>query len=354
MKPFKFNHQALLLISCFACPLIANATIGQATYSNMTVGRYSSMLAAPEEHQYDILSTMVQTRFPQRISTVGEALDYLLLRSGYRLAKYDATDPEMEILMTRPLPETHRDIGPMTLEDALQTLASPIYRIVIDPLNRLISFEVIEEYKSLVPQYVAEDIAGTELPAYMQKRTRHSIVGKPAGKLGDNELKIDEAQRFKQDTKRDEDISVFPIESGSEVEIIDDQLSFGFEESSIAFYEPLDDYEVNDFIEEGANQTAASSVNQYHGPVQSNESLATIASKYATELGVSNTKMMYGIFRLNSQNFGKVEGEKNVNQLFKDALIKIPSEHDLASINDKHATRIIAQHNAAWNNHLTP
>ncbi len=40
-----------------------------------------------------------------------------------------------------PLPAVHRSLGPMTLRDALKTLAGPAFNLVQDPVHRLITFE---------------------------------------------------------------------------------------------------------------------------------------------------------------------------------------------------------------------
>jgi type IV pili sensor histidine kinase/response regulator len=44
-------------------------------------------------------------------------------------------------LLGFPLPEAHRSLGPMSLQHALETLAGPAFRLVEDPLHRLVSFE---------------------------------------------------------------------------------------------------------------------------------------------------------------------------------------------------------------------
>jgi type IV pili sensor histidine kinase/response regulator len=80
-------------------------------------------------------------RFPERIQTVGEAVRYLLQRSGYRLATADSIGPDTAALFALPLPAVHQSLGPMTLRDALETLAGPAFHLVQDPVHRLITFE---------------------------------------------------------------------------------------------------------------------------------------------------------------------------------------------------------------------
>lgn len=109
--------------------------------SAVQTGRYSVLTATPTEVQVELLATTVMIRFPQRIQTVGEAVHYLLLRSGYRLVPAAFIDLETAALLALPLPAVHRILGPMTLKDALTTLAGPAFQLVQDPVHRLMTFE---------------------------------------------------------------------------------------------------------------------------------------------------------------------------------------------------------------------
>ena len=104
-------------------------------------GRYSLLTATPTEAQIELFETTVMIRFPQRIQSVGEAVHYLLQRSGYRLVPADVIDPETAALLALPLPAVHRSLGPMTLRDALTTLAGRVFQLVQDPVHRLMTFE---------------------------------------------------------------------------------------------------------------------------------------------------------------------------------------------------------------------
>lgn len=105
------------------------------------VGRYATVRAVPTSAQVNLLSAMVSVQFPASVVTVGQAVDYLLQPSGYRLAFEAAADSSREILLELPLPEPHRALGPMPLQAALETLAGPAFRLVEDPVHRLVSFE---------------------------------------------------------------------------------------------------------------------------------------------------------------------------------------------------------------------
>jgi type IV pili sensor histidine kinase/response regulator len=86
-------------------------------------------------------------RFPRSVQTVGGALQHLLPPSGYQLADTRNVDPHVAILMSRPLPEVHRQIGPTTLQDALTVLAGEGWQLEVDPVHRLVSFRLLESLR---------------------------------------------------------------------------------------------------------------------------------------------------------------------------------------------------------------
>lgn len=79
--------------------------------------------------------------------TVLEGLLELLNGTGYRLAGEGASDPEIGRLYAQPYPESQREIGPAELGPALERLAGPAWQLVVDPVNRLVSFEVRTAYQ---------------------------------------------------------------------------------------------------------------------------------------------------------------------------------------------------------------
>jgi len=116
----------------------------------MQIGRYSIIAPVATASQADPLQTMVAIRFPKpHISTVGEAMQYLLRQSGYNLAKPKAADPTMGKLLNHLLPKVHRQLGPMSLQTMLSTLASSAYQIVVDPVDRLIAFDLTPNYRQM-------------------------------------------------------------------------------------------------------------------------------------------------------------------------------------------------------------
>jgi len=136
---FHFTHPVAASAICFAGLCTLTSVNLQA--NDVQVGRYSSLTAAPTESQTELLATTVAVRLPGRIQTVGEAVRYLLQRSGYRLAAPESIGPDTVALFALPLPAVHRSLGPMTLRDALKTLAGPVFQLIQDPVHRLITFE---------------------------------------------------------------------------------------------------------------------------------------------------------------------------------------------------------------------
>ena len=139
------------------------AAISPGVYAaEVQVGRYSTLPAMPTVAQADLLATIVSVSFPARIVTVGEAVQYLLQRSGYRLADGHVMAPETTDLLTLPLPAVHRHLGPITLTQAMETLVGPAFRVIHDPAHRLISFELCTSAGRVMQQ--TDSSLKTEVP----------------------------------------------------------------------------------------------------------------------------------------------------------------------------------------------
>jgi len=122
-----------------ACLIMASS---QLQANEVQVGRYTLRSTTPTEAQADLMTAIVTIRFSDRIQTIGEAVRYILQDSGYRLASPVAIDPETKVLFRLPLPAVHRSLGPLTLRRALETLAGSAFRLVQDPVHRLVAFEL--------------------------------------------------------------------------------------------------------------------------------------------------------------------------------------------------------------------
>ncbi len=116
-----------------------------ATADETQVSRYSTLPLAPSEIDLDPLAVVARVTFPRPVvNTVGDAVDYLLLRTGYRLAE-DASsrDPVVAALFKRPLPESHRVLGPYRVSAMLRVLMGRRFELVVDEATRTLSYRLL-------------------------------------------------------------------------------------------------------------------------------------------------------------------------------------------------------------------
>lgn len=100
-------------------------------------GRYTLVELEPTEAQRNLLLQVIEVSLPDTVqATVGDALNHVLRRSGYRLC----SGPETDALDALPLPAAHYRIGPMVLRDALLTLAGPAWRLNVEEGARVVCF----------------------------------------------------------------------------------------------------------------------------------------------------------------------------------------------------------------------
>ncbi|MEX2257149.1 MAG: hypothetical protein WD672_00445 [Woeseia sp.] len=109
---------------------------------SIRIGRYQSMVLASETAPVDVLRAFTTQRFPDDITTVGAAIDFLLQGTGYQVQS--TADSCEALLFAQPLPAAHRQLGPVTVRHALAMLAGPAYRPAIDILYRRVTFELTE------------------------------------------------------------------------------------------------------------------------------------------------------------------------------------------------------------------
>ncbi|MGK3119336.1 PilL N-terminal domain-containing protein [Pseudomonas corrugata] len=102
-------------------------------------GRYTLVSTEPTTEQRDFLAQIIDVSIPSSLNpSVQDALQYVLQRSGYALCPVTAS---VRVLFTRPLPATHYRLGPISLRSALQVLAGPAWRLMVDEVRRSVCFE---------------------------------------------------------------------------------------------------------------------------------------------------------------------------------------------------------------------
>lgn len=101
--------------------------------------RYTLMELVPGDDQRDLMHQVIDITIPAAADTnVGDALHYVLRRSGYRLC--DTRAYTTAVLYALPLPAAHEHLGPITLRDALQLLAGPRWTLQVHDETREVCF----------------------------------------------------------------------------------------------------------------------------------------------------------------------------------------------------------------------
>lgn len=109
--------------------------------TDIRLSRYTTGSAVPDASQVDPLEAMVQVSFPRTsVATVGDAVNYLLLRSGYRLAAPQEANAPASAVLSMQLPEVHRQLGPYSVRTALSVLLGTPFALSVDPVQRLVSY----------------------------------------------------------------------------------------------------------------------------------------------------------------------------------------------------------------------
>lgn len=124
------------LALCSSCLLLPNL------HAKEYYGKGYTIIS--EETGYDDLSISVYKKI--YASTVREGLRKLLSGTGWRLAANQAADPEITRLYLQPYPKHKQKLGPMPLDAALSYIAGSAWILVVDPVNKLISFELSAKY----------------------------------------------------------------------------------------------------------------------------------------------------------------------------------------------------------------
>ena len=129
----------VLSIPCFSTLSLANPVKSSDV---LPYGRYLTLKMQSGVEQTDMLSVVIEVHFSPVIKTVGDALNDVLRYSGYSLIDTAKQSPELQNTLKKPLPWMHRDLGPLSLRQALITLAGTPYELRVDTLNRTIDFEL--------------------------------------------------------------------------------------------------------------------------------------------------------------------------------------------------------------------
>jgi type IV pili sensor histidine kinase/response regulator len=133
----------LLLVFLVSFTTIPTFAQERTATGDIRVGRYTTLADAPADAQSNPLDAVVVINFPRtQVSSVGDAVAYLLLRTGYRLTDPDQLGPEVKDILALSLPEVHRRVGPYSVRAALQVLIGTPFQLSIDPMRRQIAYAI--------------------------------------------------------------------------------------------------------------------------------------------------------------------------------------------------------------------
>lgn len=120
-------------------PMAAREPASSPAVPVVRYGRYALIELMPDDSQRDLMQQVIDLTIPATAdATVGDALHYVLRRSGYRLC--DERADTTAVLYALPLPATHEHLGPITLRAALQLLAGPRWTLFVDDETREVCF----------------------------------------------------------------------------------------------------------------------------------------------------------------------------------------------------------------------
>ncbi len=105
------------------------------------IARYTTLSTVPTESDSFPLAVIAKVHFPRAaVHNVGDAVRYLLLRSGYRMSSPETLDKRVLAIFELPLPDNQRVMGPFRVDTMLETLMGSPYQLVSDPISRTVTF----------------------------------------------------------------------------------------------------------------------------------------------------------------------------------------------------------------------
>ncbi|KJG57108.1 hypothetical protein UA38_12110 [Photobacterium kishitanii] len=130
------NAVKFFVLTTLALPSFAQAN----SYEFVDVSRYVAVKVDRHQQQSEPLKTVVSMTIPNQIKTVGQALNYILSDTGYSLSDPINLSKNVRILLTRKLPNIHRNFEYQTITSILKMLSGEPYQLMIDPIKREVNF----------------------------------------------------------------------------------------------------------------------------------------------------------------------------------------------------------------------
>ena len=131
------------IANCWLLPaiLVLILLFTESLTAEVQIGRYATVRALPTDVQRDVMTSTISIRFDASVKTVGDAVAVILEEVGYSLLDHATADPQRQRLLSHSLPNSHRQLGPLTARAALSTLAGSGWQLIEDPSDRLLTFE---------------------------------------------------------------------------------------------------------------------------------------------------------------------------------------------------------------------
>lgn len=124
--------------------MIGIQTSVAASSNALVVDRYSSVSEAATPAQLNPLLTVVTVKFPDSVTTIGQAVNQVLVYSGYSLAPENQLPCALKTVLSKPLPLADRTFQPMMIRDMVGVLVGKNhFRLTQDSINRTVNFNVI-------------------------------------------------------------------------------------------------------------------------------------------------------------------------------------------------------------------
>lgn len=113
---------------------------------DVSVDRYTLVNpAASAEQKFPIIEVKTIS-ISARVTTNSEAVDIVLTGTGYSQAQTNNRSQADLALMNKPLADINRQFTNMTVHEMLKAIAGVGYAPIIDPINRLVAFEITNEF----------------------------------------------------------------------------------------------------------------------------------------------------------------------------------------------------------------
>jgi type IV pili sensor histidine kinase/response regulator len=148
---------------------------------SVVLGRYSTSSAQPPEDLTEPIDAVAALTFPrQTVHTIRQAIDFTLLRSGYRFDDGALSDAGRRFL-DLPLPESQRQIGPYSVFTILGVLAGSAWRPLVNRVERTVSIALQPVYAYSAALKTPAVPAGLAVPVKAVKPVLSGVAGASAG-----------------------------------------------------------------------------------------------------------------------------------------------------------------------------